>query len=160
MDNAQHYPNAGLVFHSSLSTPHLQSVSTAQSFSQDMSWQSQQHSPSDSASSAHAQMPSMMSHVQHPHATHSAVQQSFVPRHVSDPFASRPTYGSVDPGPSTQQLAFDSPQVEGSIGPDRGRRRMRMPERVMSHGEIPEYAAAVPQQYGVRPIFFHFVVVH
>ncbi|RPD62767.1 CenpB-DNA-bind-domain-containing protein [Lentinus tigrinus ALCF2SS1-6] len=46
------------------------------------------------------------------------------------------------PGPSSHTLSFESHQIDSSIGPDRGlpRRRLRIPERVQSHGELPEYA--------------------
>ncbi|KAH9851540.1 hypothetical protein C2E23DRAFT_229088 [Lenzites betulinus] len=54
----------------------------------------------------------------------------------------QPPSPSIDPDPSSSQMSFDSPQIPGSIGPDRGmsRRRLRPPSRVQSHGELPEYA--------------------
>ncbi|EJF57114.1 CenpB-DNA-bind-domain-containing protein [Dichomitus squalens LYAD-421 SS1] len=91
------------------------------------------------------------------YATPSAPQHPYMSHHIPDASTGLPTSSAVDPGPSTQTLSFDSPQVESSIGPDRGlsRRRIRLHERVPSHGELPEYGS-ISQSYGHPPPAAHF----
>ncbi len=56
-------------------------------------------------------------------------------------------------------MSFESHQIDSSIGPDRGlpRRRIRMSERVQSHGELSEYAT-IPNPYNVCALFFSDVL--
>lgn len=161
MDTAQHYSN--LVYHLQTPVPPLapHAISNSaprQPLPHDMSWQPPQHpqlSASASASPVHAQMPLTMSQSQNhvEYATPSAPQQSYMSHHIPGTPTSLPSSSAVEPGSSSQALSFDSPQVESSIGPDRGisRRRFRLHERVPSHGELPEYEAM--RHHLVRPVF-------
>ncbi|KAI0771172.1 hypothetical protein BD413DRAFT_671385, partial [Trametes elegans] len=150
MDTTQHY--SGLVHHPHTNQPHPTSDRVPpQSYPQDMAWQITQHSAPNSSVSGHAHVPPMMSHsedrVQYHYAPPSA-QQSFLPPHVQDSFPHhQPPSPSIDAGPSSNQMPFESAQISGSIGPDRGvnRRRLRQQGRVQSHGELP-----VPD-YGAMP---------
>ncbi|KAI0357418.1 CenpB-DNA-bind-domain-containing protein [Trametes cingulata] len=161
MDTTQHY--SSLVYHPHPPQPHSISDSAPpQSYPQDMAWQVPHHSPPNSSASGHAHIPPMMNHSQEhvEYAPHSA-QQSFLSRHPHDPFSQHhPPSPSVDSGPSSNTMSFESPQIPSSIGPDRGpsRRRLRPPGRVQSHGEIPDFAmpeahdtSHYPSHQGSRP---------
>ncbi|KAI0328866.1 CenpB-DNA-bind-domain-containing protein [Cubamyces sp. BRFM 1775] len=142
MDTTQHY--SGLVYHPHPPQPHSISDSAPpQPYPQGMSWQVPHHSPPNSSASAHAQMQPMMSHSQeHVEYAPPSAQQSFLSRHPTDPFSlHHPPSPSLESGPSSNQLSFESPQINGSIGPDRGlpRRRLRPLGRVQSHSELPDY---------------------
>ncbi|CDO68264.1 hypothetical protein BN946_scf184842.g27 [Trametes cinnabarina] len=116
-----------------------------QSYPQDMSWQVAHHPQPNASASGHAQMPPMMHHSQeHVDYAPPSAQQSFLSRHPQDPFSHHPPPSpSIDSTASSNGMSFDSPQIDGSIGPDRSlsRRRLRPHSRVQSHGELPDYAA-------------------
>ncbi|KAI9061331.1 CenpB-DNA-bind-domain-containing protein [Trametes sanguinea] len=144
MDTTQHY--SGLVYHPHPHQPHpLSESATPQSYAQDMAWQVPHHSQPNSSASGHAQMPPMMHHPQeHVEYAPPSAQQSFLSRHPQDPFSHHPPPSpSIDSGTSSNGLSFDSPQIDGNIGPDRSlsRRRLRPHGRVQSHGELPEYTS-------------------
>ena len=156
MDAAQHYSVSGLVYHPHPPHPISDAVPPHPSYPQELSWRPPQHSPSHPhPSSVHANAAHDMQHVMPPDHVpmYAPPSQSFLPRHVPDSLASHASTSAVDPGPSSHPLSFESHQIESSIGPDRGlpRRRLRMPERVQSHGELPEYAMSNP--YNVRALF-------
>ena len=162
MDTTQHY--SGLVYHPHPPQPHSISDSAPpQPYPQGMAWQVPHHSPPNSSASAHAQMQPMMSHSQeHVEYAPPSAQQSFLSRHPTDPFSlHHPPSPSVESGPSSNQLSFESPQINGSIGPDRGlpRRRLRPLGRVQSHGELPDYAQ-LPETHDVRLNLFVLRLVY
>ncbi|KAJ2984947.1 hypothetical protein NUW54_g10318 [Trametes sanguinea] len=126
--------------------PHpLSESATPQSYAQDIAWQVPHHSQPNPSASGHAQMPPMMHHPQeHVEYAPPSAQQSFLSRHPQDPFSHHPPPSpSIDSGTSSNGLSFDSPQIDGNIGPDRSlsRRRLRPHGRVQSHGELPDYAS-------------------
>ncbi|KAI0373755.1 CenpB-DNA-bind-domain-containing protein [Pilatotrama ljubarskyi] len=161
MDTTQHY--SSLVYHPHPHQPHpISDSAPPQSYPQDMAWQVPHHSPPNSSASGHAQIPSMMHHSQeHVEYAPPSAQQSFLSRHPHDPFSQHhPPSPSIDSGSPSNTMSFESPQIPGSIGPDRGlpRRRLRPPGRVQSHGEIPDFAmpeahdtSHYPSHQGSRP---------
>ncbi len=159
MDTAQQY--SSLVYHLQPHVSHLPPHAISNSASRqslhhdNIPWPATQHSTLSvsNPASVHVQMPLTMSQAQNhvDYATSSAQQHSYMSHHIPNSAATLSSPTAIDPGPSSQALGFDSPQLEGSIGPDRGlaRRRFRMHERVHSQGELPEYAS-LSQSYGVR----------
>lgn len=164
MDTAPHYSVSGLVYHPhpSLNHPHPNSIPDSApphpSFPQDMSWRPSHHSPDHPQSTQHPHSQiHQMDHV--PDYAHPSSQQSFMSRHAPDAYTNHVPSSSVDPGPSS--LSFDSPQIDSSIGPDRGiarGRRVRLPDRVPQSHELPEYAA-ISQSYAVRPLLYTFDLI-
>ncbi|KAI0755271.1 hypothetical protein C8Q80DRAFT_422513 [Daedaleopsis nitida] len=159
MSTPTHYSVPGLVYHHlSLNQPHPHSIPDSShphpSFTPDMSWRQSHHSPSQSISS---QMQPLIQQPQD-HVPDYAAQQSFIARHTTDVYSNHPPSSSVDPGPSSHSISFDSPQIDSSIGPDRvlRTRRVRLPERVQSHGEQLSEYPAISQSYTVRPPFALF----
>ena len=67
-------------------------------------WQQTHLRQPDASPPAHAQMTSIMSHVQHQHP-HPDVQQSFVPRLLPDYSSNGARYTSADHGPSMHQMS-------------------------------------------------------
>ncbi|KAH9933236.1 CenpB-DNA-bind-domain-containing protein [Epithele typhae] len=163
MDNPQHYSPSGLVYPPPQSLlpphPHLSDQPAHLSYPPDPSW-SAHHSPSDPSSSAHSQMAALMPQPPHPHGplkyAHSSSRDHLpphVPRQVSDSYLTGMPSPVPDSASSAQHIAFDSPQVEGSIGPDRSlsRRRARTSDRLPSGGENSAYASSSSQSYGHNP---------
>ncbi|RDX50294.1 hypothetical protein OH76DRAFT_468747 [Lentinus brumalis] len=156
MDAAQHYSVSGLVYHPHPPHPISNAVPPHPPYPQDMSWRPAQHSPSHPHPSVHPNAAHDMQHVmpQDHVPMYAHPPQSYLPRHVHDSLASHASTSAIDPGPDSHVMSFESHQIDSSIGPDRGlpRRRIRMSERVQSHGELPEYAT-ISNPYNVCALF-------